>query len=88
MYSRQSSTAKCAGIKPVHLRFCKNREISFPALASEKNVVLTPKDDCVRLLLFEKRLPLGIKRNIGAVIVKEIQLDLACVGPLKSRKKV
>jgi len=37
---------KMTGVEPVHLCI---RQIGFPSIACEKNVVLSPKNNCLRL---------------------------------------
>jgi hypothetical protein len=58
-------------------RVRKILEIRFTTLAREEDVVLTPKNDGLRLLLSEKRLPLRIELHVRPIVVEEIKLDAA-----------
>src|SRR5262249_22160340 len=40
-----------------------------------EDVALAPEDNGLRLMLSQERLPLGIKLNVGPVVVEEIKLD-------------
>jgi hypothetical protein len=72
----------------MHFCFRQDLQIGFSAFPSEEDVILTPKDDRLWLLLLEKGLPLRIERNIRAVVVKEIQLDSPAVWLLDGREEV
>src|SRR4030095_5690099 len=47
------------------------------------DVVFAPKDERLRLPLPEERLPLRIQVDVGAVVVEEVDLNLACIGALE-----
>jgi hypothetical protein len=73
-------------IQPVHFRVGKILEIGLTAFAREEDVILSPEDDCLRLLLSQERLPLRIKLYVGAIAVKEIELNAPCIGPIKKMR--
>src|SRR5262249_45069383 len=50
-------------------------EIVLAPLFREEDVALAPEDNGLRLMLPQERLPLGIKLNVGPVVVEEIKLD-------------
>jgi len=61
------------GIQPVHFRVGKIVEIGLTAFAREEDVILSPEDDRLRLLLSQERLPLRIKMSaIGGLCCKTI----------------
>jgi hypothetical protein len=70
----------------MHLGFGQIRQISFSSLASEKDIVLRPENDGLGLSLPEKSLPLRIKRNVGSVVVKEVQMYASSIWPLQGGK--
>src|SRR5262249_36896150 len=76
------------GLQSMHLCLRQCLQISFAALPRKKDVILSPKDDRFRPLLSEERLPLRVQRHISAVVVEEVQLDLAAVWLLNRRKKI
>jgi hypothetical protein len=63
-------------VQPMHLGFRKILQRFLAAFAGEENIVPLPEDDGFRLTLAQERLPLRVERDVGAVIIKEIQLDL------------
>src|SRR6516165_3587793 len=67
----------------MHLGSGQIRQISFSSLASEKDIVLRPENDRLGLSLPEKSLPLRIKRNVGSVVVKEVQMYASSICPLQ-----
>ena len=71
------------GFKPVHLGFGQILQISFSSLPGEEDIVLRPENDSFRLSLPKKSLPFRIKRNIGSVVVEEIQMNASSVWPLQ-----
>src|ERR1700733_14912953 len=72
----------------MHLCVWQSLQIGFSALPGKENIVLSPEDDGLGLLLFEECLPRWVEADIGAVVVKEIQLDLTAVWLLQSREEV
>ena len=59
----------------MHLCMGKILEIGVAAFRREEDVALTPEDNGLRLMVPQERLPLGIKLNVGPVVVEEIKLD-------------
>lgn len=56
----------------MHLCFRQVFEEGLSTLESKENIVLAPEDEGVWLTLFQKFLPLGIQRNVGSIVVKEV----------------
>lgn len=67
----------------MHLCIRQVLEIGLAALTREKNVALTPENDRLRLLRPKERLLLGIKFDVGAVVVREVKLDAPRIGPME-----
>jgi len=74
---------KMPGFEPMHLGLRKISQVCLSTLASEKDIVLSPENDRRRLMLPEKLLPLRIQRDVIAVVVEEIKLDLPPVRLLQ-----
>jgi hypothetical protein len=55
-------------------------------LSREDRVVLPPDDERRRLLGSQVRLPLRIPRDVRAVVVEEVELDPAALGPCQGGK--
>src|SRR5262249_43963098 len=60
---------------PMNLGMGKIVEIVLAPLFREEDVALAPEDNGLRLMLPQERLPLGIKLNVGPVVIEEIKLD-------------
>src|ERR1700735_877020 len=58
-------------------------EIRSGAISGEYLVILTPYDQRRRFTLVKEGLELGIKRNVAAVIVEQIQLNVLVAGPVQ-----
>ena len=54
------------------------------SLCREDEVVLAPNDQGRRLTLPEKALKRRVKRHVRAVVVKQIHLDVAVAGTIKT----
>src|ERR1700721_882935 len=54
-----------------------------PLRRGEEDVSLPPEDDRLWLMFLQQLLPLGIKINIGAVVVEQVHLNLATVRTLE-----
>ena len=67
----------------MHLRLGQILEIRLTALAREEEVVLSPENDCLGLLLPEERLPLWVELYICPVVIEEVELDLSSVRPIE-----
>src|SRR5215468_10166457 len=72
--------SKMTGIQPVHFSVRKVFQVRLTALPSEEDIVLSPENQRLGLLLAEKILPLGVELNIRAVIVKKVHLHTARIG--------
>src|SRR5215469_7012165 len=72
-----------AGVETMHFRVWKNIEIGLAAFRGEEDVALAPENERLRLLLLQKGLPLGIKLDIRAIVIEEIELNLFRARPLK-----
>ena len=72
-----------AGIQPMHLRVRKIHQIGFAALAREEDIVLSPENDCLGLLLSEERLPLRVELYVCAVVIEKVELHSSRVGPIE-----
>ena len=59
----------------MNLGMGKILEIGLAAFRREEDIALAPEDNGLRLMLPQERLPLGIKLNVGPVVVEEIKLD-------------
>src|SRR5215470_8041048 len=73
---------KVTGVETVHLRLQQISQISFSSFASEEYVILSPKDECLWLAITQELLPLRIQRDVRSVIIEEVHLDAAGIGPL------
>src|SRR5499433_1939651 len=74
---------KVPRVEPVHLRMGKILEVRLAALAREEDVVLSPENDRLGLLLSEERLPLRVKLYVRPIIIEKIELDPSRVGPIE-----
>src|SRR5262252_971582 len=74
------------GIQPVHFSVRKVFQVRLTALPGEEDIVLSPENQGLGLLLAEKILPLRVERNIRAVIVKKVHLHAARIGSLHEPK--
>src|SRR5262249_23949507 len=74
---------KVPGVQPVQLGMRNILEIRLAPLACEEDVVLSPDNDRLRLLLSEERLPLWVELYVRPIVVEEIELDPSCVGPVE-----
>src|SRR5215831_14681881 len=70
-------------VEAVHLRMGKILQIRLAALAREEDVVLSPENDRLGLLLSEERLPLRVKLYVRPIIIEKIELDPSRVGPIE-----
>src|SRR6266566_4937807 len=64
------------------------REVAFigvSALGWEDEVIFPPDDQCRRLMLAQVLLHFRIERQIGSVIVEDVQLNIIVSGPVKKR---
>src|SRR5437667_7956335 len=52
----------------------------------EGQVVLPPEDEQPRLLLAHPGLPLGVGLDVGAVVIKEVALNVGLAGLAEKRK--
>src|SRR5262245_61048956 len=58
-------------------------EVSLATLARAEDVVLSPENDRLWLLLSEERLPLRVKLHVRPIIIEKIELDPSRVGPIE-----
>src|ERR1700704_1516296 len=65
-----------AGVEPMHLGVGQDFQEGLAALLREEDVRLAPEDDRLRLPLLQECLPLRIERDVGAVVVEEVELNL------------
>src|SRR5215813_2930817 len=72
---------KVTGVEAVHLRLGQVSQISFSSFASEEDVILSPKDECLWLAITQEFLPLRIQRDVRSVIIEKVHLDAASIGP-------
>src|SRR5215469_1881906 len=77
---------KVTGVETVHLGRRQVFEISLSALACKKNVVLSPKDQRLGLVIAQEPLPLGIQPDICSVVIKKVHLHAAGVRPVHEAK--
>src|SRR6185369_2568876 len=63
-----------AGSQPVHLGLRQIPQVRFASFASEEDVLLAPENDRLGLSLPQERLPFGIQLDVGAVVVKQVEL--------------
>src|SRR5215469_15521910 len=70
-----------AGVQQVQIDIGQIPQIGGRSFYRKEDVAFTPDDERGWLLRAEKFLPLWIERDIGAVVVKEIELDQVGVGP-------
>src|SRR5262249_19066590 len=52
-------------------------QVRPPAFGSEEDVILPPEDQRLRPALAQEGLPQWIQLDVGAVVVEEVELDLA-----------
>jgi len=71
-------------VDQMQLRIWQVTLVGLRAIDDEDLVVLAPNDERRRLMGAEIRLPLRIERNIGAVVVEEIELDFLVAGPIEA----
>src|SRR5215469_7438132 len=74
---------KVTRVQPMHLRMGKILEIGLTPLAREEDVILSPENDCLGLLLSEERLPLRVEFHVCPVVIEKIELDLSSVRSIK-----
>ena len=60
-------------------------EVGPRAIRGEYLIVLAPDDQCRRLPVAEEGLEFRIERNIGSVVVEEVELDVLIAGAIKQR---
>src|SRR5262245_40291776 len=58
-------------------------QIRLAALAREEDVVLSPEDDRLGLLLSEELLPLRVELYVRPIIIEKVELDPSRVGPIE-----
>src|SRR6516225_6773770 len=66
---------KVARVQPMHLRMGEILEIRLTAFACEEDVVLSPENNRLGLLLSEERLPMRVELYVCPVVVEEVELD-------------
>src|SRR6185295_985107 len=62
------------------------REVGQVRIASfgrEQHVALSPKNERFRLTLAQELLPLGVQRNVGAIVVEQVEVQARRVWPLQ-----
>jgi len=72
-----------AGIEEMHFGVRKITQVRMCTVFGEDLVVLAPDDQHRRLAFAEKGLKLRIERDIRAVIVEEIELDILVAGTVE-----
>src|SRR4029453_8919846 len=72
-----------AAVEHVQLGVGQVAQVGAAPLGREEDVVLAPEDERLRLPPPEERLPLRIQVDVGAVIVEEVDLDLARIRALE-----
>ena len=76
---------KVAGIDEMKLRFGDIAQVGPGTLDREEGIVLTPHDQGFWLFVAEERLSLVIVREIGLVVVEEIELDGIVAGTVEKK---
>src|SRR6266508_2792788 len=69
-----------AAVEHVQLGLREVPQVGAAALGGEEDVVLSPEDERLRPALAQERLPLRIERDVRAIVVEEVELDLAGAG--------
>ena len=72
-----------ARVEAMHLGPRQVPQVRLAAFAGEEDVVLAPEDDRLRLPLPQELLPLGVERDVGAVVVEQVELDPPRVRALR-----
>src|SRR4029453_2603092 len=72
-----------AAVEHVQLGVGQVAQVGAAAFGREEDVVFAQKDDRLRLPLPEERLPLRIQVDVGAVVVEEVDLNLARIRALE-----
>src|SRR5215813_14283001 len=77
------SDRKVTRVQPMHLRMGEILEIRLTAFACEEDVVLSPENNRVGLLLSEERLPMRVELYVCPVVVEEVELDPPSMRPIE-----
>ena len=73
--------SKVPGVQQVHFCIRQVLEKGLCTCRDEGWIVLPPRDQGRRLLFTKPRLPLGIRRDVGPIVVKQVALDLTLDWP-------
>ena len=76
---------KVAAVEQMEFEVREVAIIGVSAVGREDEVVLTPDDQCRRLMLAQVLLHFRIERQIGSVVVEDIELNIIVAGPIKKR---
>ena len=71
------------GIEQVQLRFWDISQVGLRTLDGEERIVLSPHDQCLRLLVSKEFMPAVIEREIRLIVVKQVELDGVVAGAIK-----
>src|SRR5215471_458314 len=71
-----------AGVEQVKLDVLQVAFVRLGSFSREDRIVLTPHDQCRRLVLTEVCLPLGVPGRVRTVAVEKLQLDLLVSGAI------
>src|SRR5215831_3937434 len=74
---------KVPRVEPVHFRMGKILEVRLATLAREEDVVLSPENDRLGLLLSEESLQLRVKLCVRPIVIEIIELDPPRVGSIE-----
>ena len=74
-----------AGVEEMKLQVGQIALVRMRAIGGENLVVLAPDDQRRRLMLAEISLDGGIERQVGPVVVEEVELDLVVARAIEQR---
>src|SRR5215467_8576835 len=71
------------GVETMDFSLREVGQVRIASLGREEHVVLSPKDQRFRLTRAQELLPLGIQRNVGAIVVEQVEMQARRVWPLE-----
>ena len=74
-----------AGVEQVKLEVSKIPFIRMRAIGWKDKVVLAPDYKRRRLTISEPLLYLGVERQVGPIVIENVQLDIVAARPVKER---